>query len=297
MPLRLAVTADLHHDVPRSREPAEEIARRINRSKADAVLLVGDAAIADGRGLEACLDLFDAGRPRLFIPGNHELWSRSDPRDARRLLSDELPQRVTDAGWHWLPGAPFRAGDVAVVGSLGWYDYAFAAPQLAIPERFYRAKLSPGAARLLGRSDLEPDAPDVPEAHRDFPARWNDGRFIAGIADDPAFLESRRRELECDLSCVAGAREVIAAVHVAPMEELLPVPPPGPIPSAKRQFAFARAYLGSPALGETIRRFGNVSHVICGHTHVARDVAAAGRRCINVGSTYTEKRFVMLELD
>lgn len=297
MSLRLLVTADLHYDVARSRASAEAVAREINQTPGDAVLLIGDAATADGEGLERCLGLFRDGRPRLFVPGNHELWSRASPKSAEMLLADELPARVRAAGWHWLPGAPFRLGDIAVVGSLGWYDYSFAEPRLAMPRRFYEAKLTPAAAALLGRTDLRPDGDDVPDVARGFVARWNDGRFISGIDDDAAFLARRLAKLRGDLAAVAGAASVIAAVHVAPFAEMLPpVPVEGTVPMEKRKYAFARAYLGSAAIGRESARCANVTHILCGHTHVARDEVIEGRRCINVGSTYTQKRVVVVEV-
>ena len=297
MPLRLAVSADLHFDVARSRGPAEALAAEANATDADAVLLIGDTATADGHALETCLSLFRPGRPRLFVPGNHELWTRQRPRDAERLLADELPARVRAAGWHWLPGDPFRAGESAVVGSLGWYDYRFAATRLGVPARFYAAKLTPAAAAMVGRHDLAPDADDVPGHARGFVARWNDGRFIAGIEDDRAFLARRLAELKADLLAVRDAAAVLAAVHVAPVEAMLPaVPPTGPVPPEKRKFAFARAYLGSPAIAELLLGHANVTHVACGHTHVPREQIIAGRRCVNVGSSYTEKRLVLLDL-
>src|SRR5688572_7228053 len=81
VPFRLAVTADLHYDVLRSRGPAAEIIQQINETTADGVLLAGDTSTADGEDLEQCLALFRPDRPRFFLPGNHELWTRRRPRD------------------------------------------------------------------------------------------------------------------------------------------------------------------------------------------------------------------------
>ena len=293
MTLRLAVTADLHHDVPRSCGAAEALAREADETEADALLLVGDAAAADGEALERCLSLFDDKRPRLFVPGNHELWARRRPTDAEDLLGQELPRRVRAAGWHWLPGSPWRSGGAAVVGSLGWYDYAFAEPRLGLPERFYAAKATPAAARRLG---MNLEQADVPPTARDVYARWNDGRFIRGVGDDPAFLRRRLDELRADLEGVREARRVVCAVHCCPLAALLPPAPPGAIPPDKLKFAFARAYLGSPLLGELALGFPNVSHLVCGHTHVPRQLEVGGVRCANVGSTYTEKRLLVLSI-
>ena len=132
---------------------------------------------------------------------------------------------------------------------------------------------------------------------RDFFARWNDGRFIHGIGDDAAFLARRLDELRNDLASVRTARRVVCAVHCCPLAELLPPVPPGPVPADKLKFAFARAFLGSPLLGEAALGVPNVSHLLCGHTHVPRRASIAGVECVNVGSGYADKRLVVLDID
>ncbi len=295
--IRLAVTADLHHDVAKSRASAEKLAVSWPKTEADALLLVGDAATSDERRLEKALSLFvDDGRPRLFVPGNHEYWSRITKTDVHRLLRHELPKRVREAGWHWLPGSPWRQDDVAVVGTSGWYDYAFADDGLALPRRFYRSKLSPAAAAYLKGNELRPGADDVPEHARSFFARWNDARFIEGLSDDETFCRERAASLTNDLTTVADAKRVVAAIHVCPSADLLPRLPDGPIPEDKLKYAFARAYLGSPIFGDIAVAQQNVKHVVCGHSHVARKAQRDHVTLTNVGSGYTEKRMVLLDV-
>jgi hypothetical protein len=295
---RLAVTADLHHDVTRSRAPAEELAGRWPSTKADALLVVGDTATADGSLLEKALSKFaDDGRPRLFVPGNHEIWTRLSPVPVERLLKQDLPRRVADAGWHWLPTQPYRlAGGWAVAGSLGWYDYAFAEPRLGLPTRFYEAKLSPAAAASLRGDDLRPGGSDVPDHARRFVARWNDGRFCRELDDDLAFCLARLGEFRRDLEAVRDAASVVAAVHVCPHVEMLPRVPDGPVPEEKLKYAFVRAYLGSPLFGDVAFAQPNVRHLVCGHSHIPRDLTRGGVRLLNVGSDYEVKHLHVLEL-
>ena len=297
---RLAVTADLHHDVARSRASAEELAATWPDLEADALLLVGDAATSDGDKLETALSLFaDDGRPRLFVPGNHELWSKHYGTDVRVLLGKELPRRVRDLGWHWLPGHPFRppsARNVAVVGTLGWYDYGFALKRLALPRRFYEAKVSPSAAASLHGDELRPTGADVPDRARGFYARWNDSRFIAGLKSDEQFCQDRLDEFEADLESVSSASHVVAAVHVCPHRSLLPPIPDGEIPERALKYAFARAYLGSPTFGDLALSKANVRHIVCGHSHVERRQLVDGVDLLNVGSGYEEKKMAVLRV-
>src|SRR5687768_12441076 len=123
--MRLLATADLHFNHPRSRPLAEEVIERMNRiDDADALLVVGDTAASNGDVLEECLARCRFAGPKLFVAGNHELWTRD--ADSHRLYTIELPRRVRALGWHWLETDPFVMGNVAIVGSVGWYDYSFA---------------------------------------------------------------------------------------------------------------------------------------------------------------------------
>src|ERR1700722_406638 len=120
--MRLLVTADLHYNHARSRPSADAVIDEMDKTPHDGILLVGDTAILDGDTLEQCLARFSGAGPKLFVPGNHELWTAGP--NSLGPLSRELPDRVRAAGWHWLAGSPMVFGDWAVVGNIGWYDYS-----------------------------------------------------------------------------------------------------------------------------------------------------------------------------
>src|SRR6185436_17426252 len=117
---------------------------QMNAAGGDVLLVVGDTAASEGDALEKCLSRFQFNGPRLFVAGNHELWTHGN--DSYHLFHVELPDRVAALGWHWLEREPFEWDGIAIVGSVGWYDYSFARAELGIPRRFYDAKVSPGAA-------------------------------------------------------------------------------------------------------------------------------------------------------
>jgi len=286
--MRLLVAADLHCDNARSRDGALELIERINRESFDVLLVVGDVGNGDDDTLERSLQRFTFDGPKLFVPGNHELWTRRG--DSLRLHDDELPRRVRAVGWHWLPGAPFARGCVAVVGNLGWYDYAFAAEYLGVPKRFYAAKISPGAARATrSHPELFEDASDIPDSAINVVARWNDGRFVKLPMPDAEFCERLLDQLHADLDAVTSARQVVAAVHHVPFRELLP---PLRVPT----WDFAHAYLGSPRFGQLALSRSNVTHVVCGHSHLPAEAFIDGIHAINIGSGYREKRHRVLLL-
>jgi Icc-related predicted phosphoesterase len=287
--MRLLATADLHYNHPRSRESADELIDRINRERFDALLLVGDTAAGDGDALEQCLGRFTFGGPKLFVAGNHELWTHGD--DSHRLFREELPRRVRALGWQWLQTESFRAGDVAVVGSVGWYDYSFAQASLGIPHRFYAAKVSPGVAeRLEEYRHLLEAADDVGPAARGVVARWNDGKFVKLHRTDAAFLDELLSELRGQLDAVRDVPTVVAAVHHLPFAGLLP-------PSHNAQWDFAKAYLGSGRIGGLLLEFPNVRHLLCGHSHFAARARVGRVDAVNIGSGYRWKTLVTLDLE
>lgn len=287
--MRLLAACDLHYDHARSRELAVEVIARINAERdIDAIVLAGDTAGADGDALEECLGLFRHGCPKLFVPGNHELWTQRG--DSYGLFARELPQRVRAAGWHWLQSDPYVGGSWAIVGSIGWYDYSFASPELGIPWRFYEHKVSPGAAAQIQEyAHLLSGADEVPPAARELVARWNDGRFVNLGRSDGRFLDEVLAQLEAQLAAVSRVPQVVAAVHHVPFECLLP-------DTASRLWQFTRAFLGSGRIGELLLRFANVRYILCGHSHHAAEAEYRGVRLVSLGGGYREKVYRIIEM-
>jgi predicted phosphodiesterase len=286
--MRLLITADLHYNHPRSRPVAEELIERMNAAGGDVLVVVGDTAVSDGDWLEQCLGRFRFAGPKLFVAGNHELWTRGE--DSYAIWRDLLPARIRAMGWQWLETDPFITPQLAIVGSVGWYDYAFARPELGIPRRFYEQKVSPGAAERLGDfGGLFEPADDISPAAREVVARWNDGKFIKLHRPDVIFLEELLARLEGQLQAVREVPRVLAAIHHLPFAELLP-------PPHTAQWDFAKAYLGSPRLGQLLLRFPNVRQVFCGHSHLPARARVGGIEAVNIGSGYRWKTFEMLDI-
>lgn len=285
--MRLLVTADIHFNHRRSRPLAIELIDRMNAAGGDGLLIIGDTAVADGDELEQCLSRFTQKGPKLFLCGNHELWTRGV--DSYHLFTHELPRRVRALGWRWLETEPFVTPAMAIVGTVGWYDYSFASERLGIPRRFYEAKMSPAAAEYLGRRDLAPVAEDVPAEARSFVARWNDGKFVKLHRGDETFLDECLRRIGSHLEAVRDVPRVLVATHHVPLRQLLP-------PSNYTQLEFAKAYLGSDKLGDLIAGYSNASQVFCGHSHFAVEAQIGHVHAINLGSSYRSKTFRVVDL-
>jgi uncharacterized small protein (DUF1192 family) len=285
--MRLIVTADLHANHARSQSLAIDAIAQINATPGDALLLVGDTATADEGQLEAALSRITFDGPKLFVAGNHELWTRR--ADSHAIFTGELPERVRALGWHWLEGDAFEIGDLAIVGSVGWYDYSYAPDSLDVPRRFYEAKVSPGAAEHLTTYQHLLDE-DVTDAAKQIVARWNDAKFVKLGRSDVSFLDERIAALRASIARVRASR-IVAAVHHVPFRQLLP-----PRHSGSGAWDFARAYLGSDRLGEVFLEDPRVSHVFCGHSHFAVREQIGRLQAINVGSGYRQKHVVTIDV-
>jgi len=284
--VRLLITSDLHYNHPVSQPLAEELIERMNAAGGDVLLVIGDTAVADGDCWEQCLGRFRFDGPKLLVAGNHELWTNGN--DSLAVLMNQLPRRAAALGWRWLADEPLVIGDVALVGSVGWYDYSFAQKELGIPRRFYENKISPGVAQRLEKfAHLLGE--DVGERARRLYARWNDGVHVKLGMSDEKFLAALLGRLEEQLAGLARVPNVIAAVHCLPFAQLLP-------PSHNAQWDFAKAYLGSEKIGQLLLKYPNVKRVYCGHSHFPARARVGHLTAVSTGCGYRHKRFLQVEI-
>ena len=290
--MRFLITADLHYDIARSRQPTEQLARRAVATGGDALVLVGDTAGRDLHPLRECLRLFGGfGGRKLLVPGNHCLWCEAD-EDSIERYERILPAVAAEEGFAVLDHQPQLLGPVGLVGSVGWYDYSFRDHSLEVPLPFYEAKVSPGAAARFEEHD------DLFEAHRheltdrqmQLGVRWMDGQHVRLPFSDAHFVAMLAEKLRRQLADISQrAERVVAFLHHLPFEPLLPTGRPDP-------FAFASAYMGSPRFGQVLLDCPNLTHVYCGHSHWPARQRIGHLEVINVGSTYVDKQLEVLDL-
>jgi len=290
--MRVLVTADLHYDVLRSRAPAEELARRALATGGDVLVLVGDTAGRDLSPMRQCLGLFaDFPGRRYLVPGNHCLWTDRGECSMKRYR-EVLPALAAEEGFAVLDHEPLITDDVALVGSVGWYDYAFRDESLGVPVPFYEAKIAPGAAaRLEGHEALvAAHRHELTDRHLEMGVRWMDGTHVRLPMTDREFVGELVNTLTGQLATAAAqARRVVAFIHHLPFAELVPADRPD-------RFAFAAAYMGSPRLGEALLACPKLTDVYCGHSHWPARLRIGNVNVVNIGSTYIQKQLEVLDL-
>jgi predicted phosphodiesterase len=117
--MRIWAISDLHADFRDNRRLLERIPAGEHRG--DALIVAGD--VADQ--LPIVTDVLGELRQRFaevfFVPGNHELWVRADPRDSVEKFHAVLAA-ARAAG---VRTGPARAGDAWVVPLFSWYHEHF----------------------------------------------------------------------------------------------------------------------------------------------------------------------------
>jgi predicted phosphohydrolase len=273
-PLTLAVTADLHWGHRKGGEATRQLAAFLHGRAVDVLVLAGD--IGTGVLFEDCLALF-AGLPCLkgLVPGNHDLWVQPDsPHDSLELYQRLLPEKAARHGFHYLDAGPLvlPEADLALVGSVNWYDYSWGLDGLRrnFPEEEHRLR-----------------------SKRFTRGKHNDGNFIRWPLDDPGFTSlvtaTLARHLEQALQQVS---RVIVVTHHPPFYGLS-FPRPGP-PEDLDGFLWD-AFAGNVGVEQLLTRHADrIAFAFCGHTHVERHGTLGPIQGYNVGSDYPSKRLLLL---
>jgi len=262
MPFRVIHTSDLHYGYSEEGDAStREMAFEICARGGDALVITGDMAIRNPQRLHECLALFEGfDGPRAFVAGNHDLWCPpSDPMTRYTTLLAEIGE---DHGFHYLERTPLFVGDVAFVGSVGWYDYEFKNPDLDVDPKCYTTGSWPGVTS------------------------WNDRHWMPWELSDEEFtsmcVDSLARQLQ---TAREKANTIVACLHHLPFRELVLYRPDKP------DHEFCNAFTGSPRFGEALLAEPRAELVLCGHVHRAADVTVGHVRAVTNGSSYRAKVF------
>jgi len=264
--VKVIATADLHFGLREDGDAStRELAIEVCRSDAALFVIAGDIFALDTDALRTCLDLFAGFEGiKALVFGNHDLWTLGG--DSFALYDSELPRIVREHGFVPLDHEPLRMDGLAVVGTVGWYDYSFRETHLRVPLGVYQTK------RLRGV------------------AQWNDGRYVRWKFSDPEFTEYVVGKLRAQLDEVCGdASRVLAVTHHIPFENMVRR-------TNSVVWQFGNAFMGSARLGEVLKNSAKICRHVCGHSHCAGEFQNAHITCTNVGSTYAEKRLVRFDV-
>jgi predicted phosphohydrolase len=273
----LAFTADLHWGHPgRGDEAARGLAAFLRDNPPDVLVIAGDLGTANY--FSECLQLFqDLPCQKALVPGNHDVWVRGEESrpDSLQLYEDLLPQTAAQYSFHYLDNGPLYLpeADLALVGSMNWYDYSWAAAAI--------------------RRDY-PEHLDRLQSKRFTRGRHNDANFVRWPLDDATFTARVVAAMERQLDeALASAGRVIVVTHHPPFYGLS-FPRPGQ-PETLESVLWD-AFCGNQAMEDALARRGDrIAFAFCGHTHRARENALGPIRGYNVGGDYHFKRLLWLD--
>lgn len=277
-PLRIAVTADLHYGTRHTsgNRATHDLAARLAETPPDLLILAGD--IGAGDDFDRCLSLFSQLPSRkAAVPGNHDIWVRTDdPRgDSLDVYDRYLPAVCRAHEFAYLDHGPvfFPESDLAVVGTMNWYDYTW------------------------DNDLLQAAAPDDWEERlrtkRFTRGMHNDANFVRWPLDDRSFTDRVVRKLTADLDAALDrAGRVLVVAHHPPLRGLLyPAVEPPPLDAL-----LWRAFSGNTRVEELLTaRADRIPLVFCGHTHAARECRVGPMHGFNVGSDYPFKRLLWVD--
>ncbi|GBD37421.1 3',5'-cyclic adenosine monophosphate phosphodiesterase CpdA [bacterium HR36] len=255
----LAVTADLHY--PKTPNyTLTHLSLAIERQRPDVLVLAGDLGDSSVHTAASLAFFRRLPCPKLVLVGNHDLYPDtnssmsfspvSEPAvqqpvqrlggySSAQLWQKELRRQIEAQDGVWLEDTIFVRNSVAIVGTIAWYDYSAADPQLGYgPEIFAREK------RFFSTDD-----------RINWP--WSDQEFAAMVSRD--FL----RRLDAAVAHPQVAH-VVVVTHVPILEQQL-LRRPG-----DKHWGFSNAYFGNLTLGREVLRREKVCLIVSGHTHIGR---------------------------
>jgi hypothetical protein len=193
--------------------------------------------------------------------------------DSLTLYQDHLPRLCRQHDFHYLDQAPlvFPELDLAVVGSINWYDYSWFA------DRF---------------QEVDPSWEDRLASKRFSRGRHNDAVFIRWNTDDRQFtrrvVAELRRHLEQALAAVQAA--IIVTHH--PCFRGLNWPQTEPL---SLDGLLWEAYSGNRDLEQVLLDHQDrIPFAFSGHTHRSRENQLGRIRGYNIGGDYHFKRLLVL---
>jgi predicted phosphohydrolase len=274
-PLRLAITADLHWGHRLGQEATQQLARFLEDNPPDVLVLAGD--IGTGILFTDCLRLFGKlSCTRALVPGNHDLWVNEETgHDSLQRYRDHLPALARAQGFHYLDAKPLilAEADLALVGSINWYDYSWGREGL---RACYPGELDRLQSKQFSRG------------------RLNDANFIRWPLDDVRFTDEVVATLEHHLQqALAQVSRAIVITH-HPAFYGVSFPRPGG-PLFLDSFLWD-AFAGNRRLEDLLSRHAEqVAFTFSGHTHRARENTLGSIRGYNVGGDYDFKRLLLLD--
>ncbi len=278
--MKIGVTSDLHTDVtPLNKQILPHIIEAAENAALDVFILAGDLSpnLFELAQILIAFTESDLNCPKLFVPGNHDIWVSEHPDITSEQKYDTITMVCRESGFHPLDAAPFVKNGVGFCGTIGWYDYSFRHDRYNFSEETYASK------KLMG-------------------SVWNDSNYAKWDGTDSEIarrFENKLRQQICSIKDAVS--QIIVTTHHVPFQECVHF-------RGKLPWDFFSAYMGSQGLGKLCLEEHLVTHTLFGHTHVPirQQVGAITAICSPIGylhespacdlSVYAQERLTCFEI-
>lgn len=262
--------SDLHYGHNQTGDASATRLAKFIKDKAntdDVLCLCGDIG-ASQTSFERALDLFaDFPGAKCAVLGNHDIWVSNESDSWNEMQHKHKTMRAYD--FTPLDEEPLIKNHLAIVGTMGWYDYSFRDEALGIPDAAYEQKMDPATRSLV----------------------WNDGQYVRWHLTDAEATAYFAKKLDAHLQACKNSQEVVVAMHHLPTKKLL-FHPRWLVP---RSYRLINTFLGSESFAKIISKYPRVKHVLCGHAHMSWQTRINEQTFTCIGSDYSHKQFVTLQ--
>lgn len=279
---KIAITADLHWGLPKCNAANTAVVESLRKNPPDLLLVGGDQG-AEFHFSDCLEALATIGCPVGLVAGNHDIWVRAEDArgDSWQVFDHLLPMECARRGFHYLDHGPWvlPAWDLAIVGTMNWYDHSWGREELArrFPKDLWRLEQM---CFTRGR-------------HNDrVYVRWPAGMSNASVTHDLAARFARHLE-----KAIGAAGNILVITHHPALPEL-------GFPAAGRESATEapsmdhllwEAFSGNSQVEQIVRdNADKIALVVSGHTHRWRSGSLGRARLVNVGSDYPVKNLIRL---
>ncbi|MBT4824392.1 hypothetical protein HN695_08190 [Candidatus Woesearchaeota archaeon] len=277
--MRIAAISDIH----RNKSLVKLFTDSPKCQDVDVLLICGDISNGNIPELEEILSSFsDFNGEKLFVTGNHDIWSNSEDANASMVKYEhDIPIACENAGFHCLDNSPKIIGDIGFVGNIGWYDYSFKVlcGSTSQPLHFSENRIVRRWEELNDDDYQQKMFLFMKDKSDPSTTFWGDKLYAKLGCSDKEFLERTLAKLKSDIEQINRyAKSIVAVTHHIPYEAIVP----------RRDddvsYSLCNAYMGSKRIGELFDKYEKIRTVICGHSHTPGSFQINGKNCFNVSS-------------
>ena len=263
--MKIIITSDLHYEklssIPRIKVMVEEI----KQENPDAVILAGDLGEGDDT-FEKCLELFQGlDCPVGVIAGNHDLWCFYSQFDSEELWSQVFPSITKEMGFIWMENENIYLDNIAIVGSINWYDYSYKNPEYELSPTSFFDKF-----------------------HKE---NWSDGQYMKWDRTNVEFanevVDGFMRRVD-EAETMDNITDIVAVSHVPFFREQS-----YGLPNDNK---IGDSFFYNTRAGELLTYYNKVKYVVSGHTHRGRSRQIGDLHLMTVDSDYGYPKYIMIEI-